>query len=184
MDATNHAALVALDQARAAAHEKALAAWRDGPLALWHREALKAREAHKEEPTRPEPPKPPVLVQNAVIGIASTYGITTDDLVRFARKTEVRTPYPEGALDRARKDLGDELCAALLTIAWPDLPAAPKPHPDIPAPEMERVVKITPVPQRPAGPRSEPLESGEAHTAPAQMSPVQSTDEAPSRGRP
>lgn len=142
MDASSHAALVALDQTRAVAHEQLLAAWREGPLAEWQRAARAAYEEKKQAPARPTPPAPPVLVQHAVIGIASTYGLVTDDLVRFARKTEVRTAYPEGALERARNDLGDELVAALLTIEWPALPAAPPPAPVIEPPEMERAPRV------------------------------------------
>lgn len=188
MDILNHAALVALDQTRAAQHEEALAAWREGPFAQWHRADHKARAEQKESPPRPTPPAPPVLVQNAVIGIASKHGITADDLVRFARKTEVRTAYPKGALERARADLGDELCAALLTITWPELPPAPKPASEIPAPEMERAPPPPPVAPLEAhtdeAPRGHGVVSNDAPVPPVEASPAQTTSEAPSRDTP
>ena len=178
MDASNHAALVALDKARADAHEAALVAWRTGPLAEWQRADTAARAEKTDPPARPTPPSPPVLVQHAVIGIAAHYGLGADDLVRFARQTEVRTKYPDGALEAARKDLGDEIVTALRSIAWPELPPALPPAPVIEPPEMERAPRA--VPDAPAKRRASP--EGEA-AEPEEPAPTpRSTEEAPPGG--
>ena len=176
MDASNHAALVALDKARTEAHEAALVAWREGPLAEWQRADTAARAEKKDPPARPTPPAPPVLVQHAVIGIAAHYGLGADDLVRFARQTEVRTRYPEGALEAARKDLGDDLVTALRSIEWPELPPAPPPAPVIEPPEMERAPRV--VPNAPAK-----RDAGLAGEEPEESAPTpRSTEEAPPGG--
>jgi hypothetical protein len=140
MDTTCHDLLRQLDDIHAKEHALLLEAWKNGPFAEWQKKAADAAKARTVPPARPTPPGAPPSPSYVLRNVASTYGLTVDDLVRHARETEVRTVYssPE-SLDRARADLGPALCNNLKTLDWPPLPpkpAAPPPPPVSPEPEQ------------------------------------------------
>jgi len=133
MHASSHAILSQIDAARAAEHAQALAAWRSGPHAEWVKACEEARRTNQTAPEPPPAPKEPASLQHAVINVASLFGVAVDDLVRRARRTEVRAVYPSGVLDAAVDGLGEETVALLSSVAWPELP----PLPAAPAPPAE-----------------------------------------------
>jgi hypothetical protein len=129
MDAHNHDLLNSIDASRAAQYTEALAAWRSGPFAEWRKAVLASEQSGEALPARPPPPPAPASLRVLVCAAAQNHGVTVDDLVRHARRSEVRTVYPDARLDAARDALDSDVVSALAALDWPALPPLPEPPP-------------------------------------------------------